>query len=130
MGFGGSFKQKRDVHGEPLGRALLPYGLREAKPLAADCGMKDCLERLPFGGVCKNDGSQGGPHEGAAGIEDGRAKLFAYGVEDAGIGSGQAPRAGVAVEDAQRWAKAGETSREERLACGNATRDSQYWHAE
>jgi len=110
MGFGGSFKQKRDIDREPVVCPLLTNGLREAKPLPADCRMQDCLERLPFVGLGKYDGSQGRPHHRPTGIEYRRAELFAYGAEDAGVGAGQPPCAGVAVKDAQRWTKAAETA--------------------
>jgi hypothetical protein len=129
MGFGGCFKQKRNIDGKPLVPPLLADALSHAQPLAADGGVKDGLERFPFRRIGKDDGSQRRSQQGAHGVKYRGTKLLANGLKDIGIGRRQPPRDGVAIENAQGWAESSQTPREERLACGYATRDTQYWHA-
>jgi len=128
--FGGSFKQKRNIYCEPGVARFHADGLGEVEPCPPDGGMEDGLEGFSLKRVGKDNGAKGGALQYPIGIEDGGAEALAYGCKDGGIGPGQFPRARIGVKDAERRKKACETTREERLAGGNATRDTQNWHAE
>jgi hypothetical protein len=130
MGFGGGFKQKRYVNGEPGLARLLADGGGQLKPGAAYGGMKDCLKGFSLGRIGKNNGAKGRALQHPRGIEDTGAELLAYGAEYGGIRCGQLPRTRIGIKDSQCRVEWGKTFGEECLACSYPARDTQNWHAE
>jgi hypothetical protein len=130
MGFGGSFKQKRYVYGQPGIARLVASGGCEVKPGAAYGGMKDCLEGFSLYRVGENNGAKGGTLQDPRVIENTGAKFFTNRAKDGCVSGGQLPGTGIRVEDSHRGEETGETFCEECLACGYPARDTQNWHAE
>jgi hypothetical protein len=130
MGLCGGFKQKGNIDGQPGVAGLITDALGKAEPGAADGGVKDGLERPPPGGISEDNGAKSRTLQDPRGIENAGAEFIANGGQDGGVGLGQAPGAGIGIKDLERGLESSKTTREESLACGNPTRDSQNWHAE
>ena len=128
--FGGGFKQKGNIDGEPGIAGLLPGCPRQGEPGAADGGMQDGLEGLSLYWIREDNGPKGRPLQDSAGVEHSGAKMIPDPIQDGRIRGSELPSAAVCVKSLKCRVGRDQTAGKVSLACGNSSRDTQYWHAQ